>query len=59
MRLLPGMVMLMLALVIAGSARATTDVMPFKDEAQEQQFRQLTPAAGGGAAGALGPGPAA
>ncbi|EAA2620085.1 cytochrome c-type biogenesis protein CcmH, partial [Salmonella enterica] len=26
MRLLPGMVMLMLALVIAGSARATTDV---------------------------------
>ncbi|HAF8285458.1 TPA: cytochrome c-type biogenesis protein CcmH, partial [Salmonella enterica subsp. enterica serovar Hadar] len=29
-------------LVIAGSARATTDVMPFKDEAQEQQFRQLT-----------------
>ncbi|ECC4269802.1 cytochrome c-type biogenesis protein CcmH [Salmonella enterica] len=42
MRLLPGMVMLMLVLVIAGSARATTDVMPFKDEAQEQQFRQLT-----------------
>lgn len=40
MRLLPGMVMLVL--VIAGSARATTDVMPFKDEAQEQQFRQLT-----------------
>lgn len=40
MRLLPGMVML--ALVISGSARATTDVMPFKDEAQEQQFRQLT-----------------
>ncbi|ECB3104656.1 cytochrome c-type biogenesis protein CcmH, partial [Salmonella enterica subsp. enterica serovar Hadar] len=29
-------------LVISGSARATTDVMPFKDEAQEQQFRQLT-----------------
>ncbi|EBB0279785.1 cytochrome c-type biogenesis protein CcmH, partial [Salmonella enterica] len=27
MRLLPGMVMLMLVLVIAGSARATTDVM--------------------------------
>ncbi|ECW1328593.1 cytochrome c-type biogenesis protein CcmH, partial [Salmonella enterica] len=27
MRLLPGMVILMLALVIAGSARATTDVM--------------------------------
>ncbi|EOZ9786945.1 cytochrome c-type biogenesis protein CcmH, partial [Salmonella enterica] len=26
MRLLPGMVILMLALVIAGSARATTDV---------------------------------
>ncbi|EAM3944542.1 cytochrome c-type biogenesis protein CcmH, partial [Salmonella enterica] len=26
MRLLPGMVMLMLVLVIAGSARATTDV---------------------------------
>lgn len=42
MRLLPGMVMLVLVLVIAGSARATTDVMPFKDEAQEQQFRQLT-----------------
>lgn len=42
MRLLPGMVMLMLMLVISGSARATTDVMPFKDEAQEQQFRQLT-----------------
>ncbi|EEC6927826.1 cytochrome c biogenesis protein CcmH, partial [Salmonella enterica] len=40
MRLLPGMVMLVL--VISGSARATTDVMPFKDEAQEQQFRQLT-----------------
>lgn len=40
MRLLPGMVMLML--VISGSALATTDVMPFKDEAQEQQFRQLT-----------------
>ncbi|SUG80811.1 cytochrome c-type biogenesis protein H1 [Salmonella enterica subsp. enterica] len=34
--------MLMLVLVISGSARATTDVMPFKDEAQEQQFRQLT-----------------
>ncbi|EHG6861988.1 cytochrome c-type biogenesis protein CcmH, partial [Salmonella enterica] len=34
MRLLPGMVMLVLVLVlvIAGSARATTDVMPFKDE---------------------------
>ncbi|EBG2184388.1 tetratricopeptide repeat protein [Salmonella enterica] len=44
MRLLPGMVMLVLVLVlvISGSARATTDVMPFKDEAQEQQFRQLT-----------------
>ncbi|EBP3365363.1 cytochrome c-type biogenesis protein CcmH [Salmonella enterica subsp. enterica] len=42
MRLLPGMVMLMLMLVISGSALATTDVMPFKDEAQEQQFRQLT-----------------
>ncbi|HHR3861885.1 TPA: cytochrome c-type biogenesis protein, partial [Salmonella enterica] len=27
---------------MSGSARATTDVMPFKDEAQEQQFRQLT-----------------
>ncbi|MCF3817160.1 cytochrome c-type biogenesis protein CcmH, partial [Salmonella enterica] len=36
------MVMLMLALVIAGSARATNEVMPFKDEAQEQQFLQLT-----------------
>ncbi|EHA5522722.1 cytochrome c-type biogenesis protein CcmH, partial [Salmonella enterica] len=34
--------MLMLMLVISGSALATTDVMPFKDEAQEQQFRQLT-----------------
>nr|EDQ2964186.1 cytochrome c-type biogenesis protein CcmH [Salmonella enterica subsp. arizonae] len=42
MRFLPGMVMLMLMLVISGSALATTDVMPFKDEAQEQQFRQLT-----------------
>ncbi len=32
----------MLMLAIAGSALATIDVMPFKDEAQEQQFRQLT-----------------
>ncbi len=33
-RSLPGMVMLMLALVIAGSAsKQRTDVMPFKDEA--------------------------
>jgi cytochrome c-type biogenesis protein CcmH len=29
-------------LVISGSALATIDVMQFKDEAQEQQFRQLT-----------------
>ena len=32
----------MLMLVISGSALATIDVMQFKDEAQEQQFRQLT-----------------
>ncbi|ECR0404687.1 cytochrome c-type biogenesis protein CcmH [Salmonella enterica] len=29
-------------LLVSGSALATIDVMPFKDEAQEQQFRQLT-----------------
>lgn len=40
MRFLPGM--LMLVLVMAAPARATTDVMPFRNEAQEQQFRQLT-----------------
>ncbi|KAA8661785.1 cytochrome c-type biogenesis protein CcmH, partial [Salmonella enterica subsp. arizonae] len=28
--------------LVSGSALATIDVMPFKDEAQEQQFRQLT-----------------
>ncbi|MCU6678092.1 cytochrome c-type biogenesis protein CcmH [Leclercia tamurae] len=38
MRFLLGMLML----AIAGSALATIDVMTFKDEAQEQQFRQLT-----------------
>ena len=32
----------LLMLVISGSALATIDVMQFKDEAQEQQFRQLT-----------------
>ncbi|ROP59379.1 cytochrome c-type biogenesis protein CcmH [Enterobacter sp. BIGb0383] len=32
----------MLILAISGSALATIDVMQFKDEAQEQQFRQLT-----------------
>ncbi|HFW3114435.1 TPA: cytochrome c-type biogenesis protein CcmH, partial [Salmonella enterica subsp. diarizonae serovar 61:r:-] len=44
MRFLPGMLMLMLVLVLvmAAPARATTDVMPFRNEAQEQQFRQLT-----------------
>lgn len=42
MRFLPGMLMLMLVLVMAAPARATTDVMPFRNEAQEQQFRQLT-----------------
>ncbi|EAX5484828.1 cytochrome c-type biogenesis protein CcmH, partial [Salmonella enterica] len=31
-----------LMLLVFGSALATIDVMPFKDEAQEQQFRQLT-----------------
>lgn len=31
-----------LMLLVSGSALATIDVMPFKDEAQEQQFRQLT-----------------
>ncbi|EBA0248301.1 cytochrome c-type biogenesis protein CcmH, partial [Salmonella enterica] len=40
MRFLPGM--LMLVLMMAAPARATTDVMPFRNEAQEQQFRQLT-----------------
>lgn len=29
-------------LLVSGSALATIDVMPFKDEAQEQQFRRLT-----------------
>ncbi|MTH46480.1 cytochrome c-type biogenesis protein CcmH [Intestinirhabdus alba] len=38
MRFLLGVLML----VISASALATIDVMPFKDEAQEQQFRQLT-----------------
>ncbi|MNC00826.1 Cytochrome c-type biogenesis protein CcmH precursor [compost metagenome] len=32
----------LLMLVLSGQALATIDVMPFKDEAQEQQFRQLT-----------------
>ncbi|ECJ2543999.1 cytochrome c-type biogenesis protein CcmH [Salmonella enterica subsp. arizonae] len=31
-----------LMLLVSGSALATINVMPFKDEAQEQQFRQLT-----------------
>ncbi|EAM8643363.1 cytochrome c biogenesis protein CcmH [Salmonella enterica] len=31
-----------LMLLVSGSVLATIDVMPFKDEAQEQQFRQLT-----------------
>ena len=38
MRFLLGVLMLM----ISGSALATIDVLQFKDEAQEQQFRQLT-----------------
>ncbi|MDE9582272.1 cytochrome c-type biogenesis protein CcmH [Citrobacter braakii] len=38
MRFLLGLLML----VISGAALATIDVMQFKDEAQEQQFRQLT-----------------
>ena len=38
MRFLLGLLML----VSSGSALATIDVMQFKDEAQEQQFRQLT-----------------
>jgi len=38
MRFLLGVLML----VVSGSALANVDVMPFKDEAQEQQFRQLT-----------------
>lgn len=38
MRFLLGLLML----VTSGSALATIDVMQFKDEAQEQQFRQLT-----------------
>ena len=38
MRFLLGMLML----VVSGSTLATIDVMQFKDEAQEQQFRQLT-----------------
>lgn len=33
---------MLLMLVISGSVLATTDVMPFKNEMQEQQFRQLT-----------------
>ena len=37
MRFLLGVLMLM----IPGSALATIDVLQFKDEAQEQQFRQL------------------
>ena len=37
MRFLLGVLMLM----ISGSALATIDVLQFKDEAQEQQFRQL------------------
>ncbi|ECJ2281575.1 cytochrome c-type biogenesis protein CcmH, partial [Salmonella enterica subsp. salamae] len=43
MRILPGVLALLaLMLVMAAPARAAADVMPFKDEAQEQQFRQLT-----------------
>lgn len=38
MRFLVGVLMLL----VSGSALATIDVMPFKDEAQEQQFRRLT-----------------
>ena len=38
MRFLLGVLML----VISGSSLAAIDVMQFKDEAQEQQFRQLT-----------------
>lgn len=38
MRFLLGLLML----VISGSVPATIDVMPFKNEAQEQQFRKLT-----------------
>ncbi|MEG1120925.1 MULTISPECIES: cytochrome c-type biogenesis protein CcmH [Citrobacter] len=38
MRFLLGVLML----IVSGSALATIDVMQFKDEAQEQQFRQLT-----------------
>ncbi|EJJ4226715.1 cytochrome c-type biogenesis protein CcmH, partial [Salmonella enterica] len=38
MRFLVGVLMLL----VSGSVLATIDVMPFKDEAQEQQFRQLT-----------------
>ncbi|CBG89072.1 cytochrome c-type biogenesis protein CcmH [Citrobacter rodentium] len=38
MRFLMGVLMLLLS----ANALATIDVMPFKDEAQEQQFRQLT-----------------
>lgn len=38
MRFLLGVLML----IISGSALATIDVLQFKDEAQEQQFRQLT-----------------
>ena len=38
MRVLLGVLML----IVSGSALAAIDVMPFKDEAQEQRFRQLT-----------------
>ncbi|EOD3171934.1 cytochrome c-type biogenesis protein CcmH [Citrobacter freundii] len=41
MRFLLGLLMLVIS-GISGSALATIDVMQFKDEAQEQQFRQLT-----------------
>lgn len=38
MRVLLGVLML----IVSGSVLAAIDVMPFKDEAQEQRFRQLT-----------------
>ncbi len=40
MRFLLGVLML----TISGSALATIDVLPFQDEAPEQQLRQLTEA---------------
>ncbi len=49
----PGMVMLMLALVNAGSARGRPPMMPFKDSFCEQQFSSLSSCAARNARTAL------